>query len=71
MFGCLATTPVGREKGNVKAAVNKHFYNFAIKIILWSRKNYFGEHQENNNGRREKRVKFQREPGDGDPPPSQ
>ena len=30
-------------------------------------KNYLGEHQENNLGSREKRVKFQREPGAGDP----
>ena len=28
----------------------------------------FGEHQENNSGSREKRVKFQKEPGAGDPP---
>ena len=38
------------------------------KIDLGSMKNYFGEHQENNSGSREKRVKFQREPGAGDPP---
>ena len=29
---------------------------------------YFGEHQENNSWSREKRVKFQRDPGAGDPP---
>ncbi len=38
------------------------------KIDLGSAKNYFAEHQENNSGSREKRVKFQREPGAGDPP---
>ncbi len=38
------------------------------KIDLGSTKNYFGEHQENNSGSREKRGKFQREPGSGDPP---
>ena len=38
------------------------------KIDLGSTKNYFGEHQENNPGSREKRVKFQMEPGAGDPP---
>ena len=38
------------------------------KKDLGSTKNYFGEHQENNSGSREKRVKFQREPGAGDPP---
>ncbi len=38
------------------------------KIDLRSTKNYFGEHQENNSGSREKRVKFQREPGAGGPP---
>ncbi len=38
------------------------------KIDLWSTKNYFGEHQENNSGSREKKVKFQREQGDRDPP---
>ena len=37
------------------------------KIDLGSTENYFGEHQENNLGSREKRVKFQREPGAGDP----
>ncbi len=39
------------------------------KLDLGSTKNYFGEHQEHNSGSREKRVKFQREPGAGDPPP--
>ncbi len=29
-----------------------------IKIDLGSTKNYFGEHQEDNSGSREKRVKF-------------
>ncbi len=38
------------------------------KIDLGSTKNYFGEHQENNSGSREKMVKFQREPGAGHPP---
>ncbi len=38
------------------------------KIDLGSMKNYFGEHQKHNSGSREKRVKFQREPGAGDPP---
>ena len=38
------------------------------KIDLASTKNYFGEHQKNNSGSREKRFKFQREPGAGDPP---
>ncbi len=33
------------------------------KIDLGSTKNYFGEHQENNSGIREKRVKFQSELG--------
>ena len=37
------------------------------KINLGSSKNYFGEHQENNSGRREERVKFQWHPGAGDP----
>ena len=39
-----------------------------IKIHLGSTKNCFGEHQEYNLGSQEKRVKFQREPGAGDPP---
>ncbi len=38
------------------------------KIHLGSTKNYFRERQENNSGSREKKVKFQREPGAGDPP---
>ncbi len=38
------------------------------KIDLRSTKNYFGEHKEKNSGSREKRVKFEREPGAGDPP---
>ena len=38
------------------------------KIDLGSTKNYFGEQRENNLGSREKRVKFQREPGAGDAP---
>ncbi len=37
-------------------------------IDLGSTKNYFGERRENNSGSREKKVKFQREPGAGDPP---
>ncbi len=38
------------------------------KIDLGSTKNYFGEFHENNLGSREKRVKFQKELGAGDPP---
>ena len=38
------------------------------KIYLGSTKIYVGEHQEHNSGSREKIVKFQREPGAGDPP---
>ncbi len=38
------------------------------KIDLGSTKKIFGEHQEDNSGSREKRVKFQREPGAEDPP---
>ncbi len=38
------------------------------KFHLGSTKIYFGEHQENNSGSREKRVKFRREPGVGDAP---
>ncbi len=38
------------------------------KIDLGSTKNNLGEHHENNSGSREKKVKFQREPGAGDPP---
>ena len=38
------------------------------KIHFGSMNNYFGEHQENNSWNREKKVKFQREPGAGDPP---
>ena len=38
------------------------------KIDLGSTKNSFGEHQEINSASREKRVKFQRKPGAGDPP---
>ncbi len=41
------------------------------KINLGSTKNYFGEHQENNSGSREKRVEFQMERGVGNPPPLQ
>ena len=37
------------------------------KFDLGSTKIYFGEHQENNSGSREKRVKFRREPGVGGP----
>ena len=38
------------------------------KIDLGRTENYCGEHQENNSGSQEKMVKFQREPGAGDPP---
>ncbi len=38
------------------------------KKDLGSTKNYLREHQENNSGSREKKVKSQREPGAGDPP---
>ncbi len=38
------------------------------KLDLGSTKIYLWEHQENNSGSREKRVKFQREPGAWDPP---
>ena len=51
-----ANSPKSREQGDTK-------------IDLGSMKNYFGEHQEKNSGSREKRVKFQREPGAGDPLP--
>ncbi len=33
MLGCLATTLVVWRRPRCRAAVNKHFYNFAIKII--------------------------------------
>ncbi len=38
------------------------------RILFREHKNYFGEHHESNSGSLEKRVKFQREPGAGDPP---
>ena len=46
------------------------FTNVEEKIDLGSTKNYFGERQENHSGSREKKVKFQREPGAGDPSPA-
>ncbi len=40
-----------------------------IKMDLGSTETYFGEHQEKYSRSWEKRVKIQREPGAGDPPP--
>ena len=50
-----ANLKLAREQGDTKSD-------------LGSTKIYLGEHQENNSGSGEKRVKFQSEPGAGDPP---